>query len=103
MRERSVVAAHLAPLKGIEIVAACGVQALNAQLELSAKLTEGFHAEGTDSAYGRGFSCRKANPSASAAPSQLPFQGSQGFPTALAHNAPLPPLRRFPFPVGEGF
>ena len=52
----------LAPLKG----------------ELSAKLTEGFYAEGTNSACGRGFSCRKANPSVSAAPSQLPFQGSQG-------------------------
>ena len=34
----------LAPLKG----------------ELSAKLTEGFYAEGTNSACGRGFSCRKA-------------------------------------------
>ena len=75
MRERSVVAAHLAPLKG----------------ELSAKLTEGFHAEGTDSAYGRGFSCRKANPSASAAPSQLPFQGSQAPITPLFHRCGGPP------------
>ena len=43
MRERSVVAAHLAPLKGIEIVAACGVQALNSWRSwLGEAETEGF-------------------------------------------------------------
>ena len=89
----------MAPLKGIEIVAACGVQALNAQLELSAKLTEGFRAECANSAYGRGFSFRKAKPLSlgCAEPAPLSGEPSTQLPrAALSSNAPLPPLRGGP-------
>ena len=52
----------LAPLKG----------------ELSAKLTEGFYAEGTNSACGRGFSCRKAEtPQSRLRRASSPFRGAK--------------------------
>ena len=92
----------LAPLKGIEIVAACGVQALNAQLELSAKLTEGFRAECANSACGRGFSCRKAKPLSLGYAEPAPLSGepsTQLLRTTLSSNAPLPPLRRSPLRI----
>ena len=62
MIELLVVAVCLAPLKG----------------ELAAKLTEGFYAEGTNSACGRGFSCRKAEtPQSRLRRASSPFRGAK--------------------------
>ena len=64
--------------------------------ELSAKLTEGFRAECANSAYGRGFSFRKAKPLSlgCAEPAPLSGEPSTQLPrAALSSNAPLPPLR----------
>ena len=67
--------------------------------ELSAKLTEGFRAECANSAYGRGFSFRKAKPLSlgCAEPAPLSGEPSTQLPrAALSSNAPLPPLRGGP-------
>ena len=72
--------------------------------ELSAKLTEGFRAECANSTFGGVFCAEKTKPLSLGCAEPAPLSGepsTQLLRAALSSNAPLPPLRGPPSPLGK--